>query len=638
MKNQLFLQGEVQGAVVVKVTDLIAQVDMLEKMSFDEVVSLLGSNEVIVDMVIDAMDNGTVYCFTHKSKKVKALICDALDSLLESEVKILVDLLVGERSLSRLDNTHLSDVCRAAVIGLYEVAIEMMDPVKGAARVEAGIQGRKNAEINASEKTKNNSKENVKMNNTTVNVGTAVGSVVTTKVGVGTLVGFENNGMIAMVEVNNEVKKFMADKVMLGEHSEVLQVVSAANTNEQVQAWEAEARAAVDGAIYEQNIPVDEQAAFDAAEDARSARYQEYKSQRQENAQSAANSAAAMRLLSLSGKAATAAQDTPVATGTSTRRPGAQVPTKNQTNGGNNMNTNTKGTDRPATNRPATNNGASSPKSGASRRYNPAANTAAPVSSPSPRTDAPATNRSASTPAPSNAPVSTGRGRGGAALRVGVGASEGTSNVRKGLGLKAEAPVVNNRTYQAWYMNERFENVISGEDFEETRKNEALGITHAIFWQPEVYNARFNRSTRENELAIMQVFVGNLSTDDFGYVTGGISIEFRLNYSSSAEAKSPWYCNNITFVENKKATNGGRWHYTVGKKADRYAVVVDDNYNITMATEEDVKNFPDAIQQVGDTAWTNERIYGVDISEEFIAQVMRWAAYGWSCIQEDATN
>lgn len=637
MKNTFFLQGETQGATVVKINDIIGNAEALEGMSYEEAVALVGSNEVVMELVFSALDDGEVYGFTHKSKKVKALVCDILDSLLESEINLFVQTLVSESSLARLNNTRMSEPCKKAVKGLYEDAMELADPAKGQARVEAGIEARRQAEENEFNKFQNK-EENVQM--TTIN-GLTIGGAATSKVGVGIVKGFEGaNNEIVLLEIAGQERKVFAATVIPGVHQvEVKQADPAAAA--QVAAWEQEARDVVNGVVANM-ANMSEQEIFEMKENARLAQQEQWKANRNKEAAAAAKGGAASRILAMGaallGNQAPAAAPAAPAPQAQAPANGPVVPgvsknvlqqamdrTRNnqtQNNGGNVQMTNNT-TTRGAVDRPEA-GVAGGTTARINRNQAPAQKPATEVST------GRGTNAGASTRRPSGnagTPVSTGRG---GSTRIGQGAATPVAT-RKGLALKAEAPIVNNYVSQAWYMSDRFENVISGEAFEDVRKNEALGISHAIFWTPEGYNARFNRDAQESELAVLQVFVGNVETDEYGYATAGISIEFRLRYSNNPDAKSPWYCNNITFVENKKG-NGGRWHYTVGKRADRYAVTVDANYTVSMASEDDLKNHKDAVQYVGSNEWKNERIFGLDVSEALIAQVMRWAAYGWNCM------
>lgn len=646
MKNVFFLQGETKGAASIKVSELFADVEAVMQMEFDQLVELMSQVEPIMEMVYAALEDGAKYGFTHKSKEVKARVCDALDCLLESEVNLLVEQLVKEGSLERMNRWTLADEVSKAVIDLFHLSQDMRDPEKGAQRVAAGTAHRQATEVNASEVRTNqnqNEEENVQMTNVQISgVQITVDQVITTmaaqglfiggmatatKIGAGEVVGFQatQNGMLVCIEIGEEVKTIMANKVKAGIHA----VEGPAKASTQVPAWEADARGAVDQAVGSAK-ELSEEEIFEAEENRRAAQRTEWKSDREANAAKVAQSSAAQRILQMGkGKTKEAPEASPAKQNQAARRPAASQ-NQNQTNGGNvqmNNKPNTRGAqqDRPAQGI-AGNKGQAGRRPAAQQNSAPASRNNAPARI-STHSEAPAYDSRISATGKGRAQaaqgtVSTGRG---SSVRIGAGAPVASSR-KPGLGLKAHAPVVNVRgAGQPWYLNERFKNAISGEDFEETRQNMELGITNAIFWTPEAYNGRFNREAKEDELAVLEVFFGS------------VSIEFRLAYSRSQEAKSPWYCRNITFFEGK-GSRDGRWHYTVGQKEEKYAVVVHEDYSVHMATEEDFKVNKDAIQYVGTGNWTNKRIYGLDVSESVIAQVMRWAAFGWECMEEGSAE
>lgn len=670
MKNTFFLQGEVQGAASVKISEFVKDAPAALALEYPVFVEMMGNVEAIMEMVYAAYEDGAKFGFTHKNKEMKALFCDALDSLLENEINTAVEQLVKDGNLDRMAKWSLSDECRETIVNLFNLRQDLVN--KGAQRVAAGIERRKATEVNKSEvkaQNKNqNKEENVQMTNVQINgvqitvdqvittmaaQNLFIGGMATTMLGVGQVVGFEatQNGMLVQVLIGEEVKKLMVSKVKGGVHE--IEVPVAQQQAQQVDQLVAQSRAAVDSIIEngEQWDSNKEEILFEAREQLRQAERDQWNANRQAKGQANSNSAAAQRILAAAGRkleqggGTQAQQQRTNNNGAATRRPVQGQQQQNQNNGGNvQMQNNTRGAqqDRPVQG-----------VAGGSRSVAPRqqAQSQAPARSQQParrpepqqaQAPAQANNRAATRRPSGNAPANTGgaatantgasnRRPGGARLNAGApvmnegGNQRYGTQQRRGLGLRADAPVVNARnSYTAWYENtERFPNTVSGEDFEATRQNEVLGITDAKFWTPEAYNARFNRETQESELAVLEIEMG------------AVSFEFRLRYSSNPEAKSPWYCNNISFIEGKNGRDG-RWYYTVAVQNNRYAVIVDDNYKVHMATDEDFKDpaTKKLIQYVGDGKWSNQRIYGLNMSEEVIAQVMRWAAFGWTCIQE----
>lgn len=426
-----------------------------------------------------------------------------------------------------------------------------------------------------------------------------------TKLGEGMVTGFEasSTGLFVSVLIDEqaEARKFMSSAVhpvlteaqMIREQSMRLAPAAASAPETDINQMISDVKVSIESFVDENAQPgVEQEPTFDQKADDRDASTKIWLAEQKAKAATVAGSSAAEKILAM---ASGLINNKPAATPASAPAANAAptIVTPKQTNGGNTMSTNTQTQVKDAP--------AQSVAGGTQARTNTGAGT-------QPRTGAGNANANRGANAP-------GRGAGAGTLRMNAGAAQATATGRKKLALKKDAVVSRFSREGQWYMDAKYTRVLSPELFEAERANVELGITGAKMYDAQDYAQMFNKDARDNEIAVMEIFFG------------AISFEFKINASFSEDARSPWYCGNVSFVTNKRGT-GGEWRYTVARRSDAVNVVVLTDGSVREATAQEVEAKQSVT--VGGTAWKNkETVFGIKMDEEVMAQVLRWAHYGW---------
>jgi hypothetical protein len=240
-----------------------------------------------------------------------------------------------------------------------------------------------------------------------------------------------------------------------------------------------------------------------------------------------------------------------------------------------------------------------------------------------PASNVPAVKTPATTPAPASRRQAPAQG--GRTTRLGAGAPVAGNATRRGGStapqqtgrLKADTPMTREVFGGQWYLNEsRFPNALSGAEIFETRENLALGITAVnVFRTADLMESRGLRAFEDDYFTI--VF-------HFG---PAVNFEFYIRKSTNENAKSAWYCNNTTLVTYKNGTQV--WKYANNRKKDDAILIDDEKKGLRAADYREINNDKIEKWEIAVKGYTKDAVYGLNMEQEVIAQMMRLAQYAW---------
>lgn len=451
------------------------------------------------------------------------------------------------------------------------------------------------------------------------------GECETAKGGYGFVEKFEanKNGLFVHVNIDGVSKMFASkDVTSIMSESELAHQEAGLNvsgSSDDINQLEQEVRALVEGYVGEDEVQLTAAEQFEAREAERAAGRDAYLAARSARASAVANSSEAQAALAFASKLLANRGNRGQAPAQS-QAPQARVANReanktqnNQNNGGNVQmaNNNTRGAQAQTRSNAAQQDRPTQGVAGGSRTQTPSRGASAGRSAGAPSRQGAQARQNNTQGGNARMSVQVPNRQSAGAGRLSVGAAR---QERKGLRVNFDS--VKKTERGAWYLDQvRFPNAISGEEFDAARSNAVLGITDAKMYDPkEYYQEKYNKEANENDLALVHVFFG------------AVNLLFKIRLSVREDAKSPWYNDNITFVENRRG-NGGTWKYKASRREDTIGVYITEEGTLRQGSVQEIER--KECVMMGGNNWKNEVPFGIEIDEAALAQVMRWVQFCW---------